>query len=82
MLVREAGQRESIASEIGHLVEQHVRRELAGEKVAVMSRAERAARAERIRAEFTGRNRADLKARYGICESHLRRILKAQRSAG
>lgn len=77
MLIREAGQRESIASEIGAMVEQHVRRNLAGEKVAVMSRRERAARAEQIRAEFTGRNRADLCTRYRLCERQLRRILKS-----
>lgn len=76
LLMREAGQRESIASEIGHLVDQHVRRSLAGEKVAVMSRAERAERAARIRAEFTGANRAELRRRYGLCERQLRRVLR------
>lgn len=80
LLIREAGQRESIASEIGAMVDQHVRRELAGEKVALMSRADRAARAARIRAEFTGGNHRDLRRRYQLGKTQLWRILRSNGS--
>jgi Mor family transcriptional regulator len=77
--IRQAVRRPEVIDALCTALEVQLRAQLGGEKVYVQKRVDRAERDQLIRAQFNGKNQAELAQKHGVTVRHVNRILAARR---